>query len=179
MLVVRSRRMRDSSEKQQLSSGIISSLFADYIQFGDNLLFLLSIDVAAIRCKGTSLLGSEGLSFNDEAQIMSEVLGKPVRFQQIAGSSLEAALLQSGRSEAIIRDSPPPSHAPPSPPLLQASASGAKKCSSQPFSPEPHRSRERQSYLCPSCTSSNPSFYSALHNKRKQWDNACDRYPTA
>lgn len=49
------------------------------------------------------VLGPEDLSFNDMAQIMSEVLGKPVRFQQMAGSALYARLLQSGRSEAMTR----------------------------------------------------------------------------
>lgn len=49
------------------------------------------------------VLGPEDLSYNDMAQIMSEALGRPVRFQQIAGSVLKARLLQSGRSEAMTR----------------------------------------------------------------------------
>lgn len=49
------------------------------------------------------VLGPEDLSFNDMAQIMSEVLGKPVRFQQMAGSALKARLLQSGWSEAMAQ----------------------------------------------------------------------------
>lgn len=49
------------------------------------------------------VLGPEDLSFNDMAQIMSEVLGKPVRFQQMAGSALKARLLQSGWSEAMTQ----------------------------------------------------------------------------
>ena len=49
------------------------------------------------------VLGPEDLSFNDMAQIMSEVLGKPVRFQQMAGPALKAGLLQSGRSEAMAQ----------------------------------------------------------------------------
>jgi uncharacterized protein YbjT (DUF2867 family) len=49
------------------------------------------------------VLGPEDLSFNDMAQIMSEVLGKPVRFQQIAGSALKARLIQGGRSEAMTQ----------------------------------------------------------------------------
>jgi uncharacterized protein YbjT (DUF2867 family) len=49
------------------------------------------------------VLGPEDLSFNDMAQIMSEVLGKPVRFQRIAGEALKARLLESGRSEAMAQ----------------------------------------------------------------------------
>ena len=36
------------------------------------------------------MLGPEDLSFNDMAQIMSEVLEQPVRFQQIAGEAFKA-----------------------------------------------------------------------------------------
>ena len=49
------------------------------------------------------VLGPEDLSYNDMAQIMSEVLGRPVRFQQIPVSALKARMLQSGRSEAMIQ----------------------------------------------------------------------------
>lgn len=47
------------------------------------------------------VLGPEDLSYNDMAQIMSEVLGKTVRFQQIPAETLKARLLQGGRSEAM------------------------------------------------------------------------------
>jgi uncharacterized protein YbjT (DUF2867 family) len=49
------------------------------------------------------VLGPEDLSYNDMAQIMSEVLGKPVRFQQMPDEALKARLLQSGRSEAMTQ----------------------------------------------------------------------------
>jgi uncharacterized protein YbjT (DUF2867 family) len=49
------------------------------------------------------VLGPEDLSYNDMAQIMSEVLGQPVRFQQMPSSALKARLLQSGRSEAMTQ----------------------------------------------------------------------------
>lgn len=49
------------------------------------------------------VLGPEDLSYNDMAQIMSEVLGQPVRFQQIPAEALKARLLQSGRSEAMVQ----------------------------------------------------------------------------
>ena len=50
-----------------------------------------------------AVLGPEDLSFNDMAQVMSEVLGKPVRFQQIPGEAFKARLLELGTSEAMAQ----------------------------------------------------------------------------
>jgi uncharacterized protein YbjT (DUF2867 family) len=47
------------------------------------------------------VLGPEDLSFNDMAQIMSEVLDKPVHFQQISGETLKARLTGDGMSEPM------------------------------------------------------------------------------
>jgi uncharacterized protein YbjT (DUF2867 family) len=49
------------------------------------------------------ILGPENLSHNDMAQIMSEVLQRPVRFQQIPGEAYKATLMQHGMSEAWAR----------------------------------------------------------------------------
>jgi uncharacterized protein YbjT (DUF2867 family) len=49
------------------------------------------------------VLGPEDLSYNDMAWIMSEVLGKPVRFQQIPGEAFKARMLQNGMSEAMAQ----------------------------------------------------------------------------
>jgi uncharacterized protein YbjT (DUF2867 family) len=49
------------------------------------------------------VLGPEDLSYNDMAQIMSEVLGRPVRYQQIPGEALKATLTRYGRSEAMAQ----------------------------------------------------------------------------
>jgi uncharacterized protein YbjT (DUF2867 family) len=49
------------------------------------------------------VLGPEDLSYNDMAQIMSEVLGRPVRYQQIPGETLKATLIRYGRSEAMAQ----------------------------------------------------------------------------
>ena len=49
------------------------------------------------------VLGPEDLSYNDMAQIMSEVLGKPVRFQQLTGEAYKTRLLQRGMSEAMAQ----------------------------------------------------------------------------
>jgi uncharacterized protein YbjT (DUF2867 family) len=49
------------------------------------------------------VLGPEDLSFNDMAGIMSGVLGKPVRFQQIPGEAFKSRLTQDGTSEAMAQ----------------------------------------------------------------------------
>ena len=49
------------------------------------------------------VLGPEDLSYNDMARIMSEVLGTPVRFQQIPGEAFKARLLARGMSEAMAQ----------------------------------------------------------------------------
>ena len=50
-----------------------------------------------------AVLGPEDLSFDDMARIMSEVLGKPVRFQQIPGEAFKARLIGLGTSEAMAQ----------------------------------------------------------------------------
>lgn len=49
------------------------------------------------------VLGPEDLSCNDMARIMSEVLGKPVRYQQISLDAFRANLLQRGASAAMAQ----------------------------------------------------------------------------
>ncbi len=49
------------------------------------------------------VLGPEDLSYNDMATIMSEVLDKPVRFQEIPGEAFKARLLERGLSEAMAQ----------------------------------------------------------------------------
>jgi uncharacterized protein YbjT (DUF2867 family) len=50
-----------------------------------------------------AVLGPQDLSFNDMAQIMSEVLGKPVRYQQIPARALKDRLTGSGMSDAMAQ----------------------------------------------------------------------------
>jgi uncharacterized protein YbjT (DUF2867 family) len=68
-------------------------------------------DIAAVAAKlilddswsgqdSVPILGPEDLSHNDMAQIMSEVLQRPVRFQQIPGEAYKATLMQHGMTEA-------------------------------------------------------------------------------
>ena len=49
------------------------------------------------------VLGPEDLSADDIARIMSEVLRRPVRFRQISGEALRAALTGRGMSEAMAQ----------------------------------------------------------------------------
>ena len=53
--------------------------------------------------KEVPVLGPEDLSFNDIAQIISEVLGKPVRFQQIPGEAFKSRLMGFGMSDAMAQ----------------------------------------------------------------------------
>jgi uncharacterized protein YbjT (DUF2867 family) len=52
---------------------------------------------------GVPVLGPEDLSLNDRAQIMSEVLGTPVRYQQITAAAFRAGLTGFGMSEAMAQ----------------------------------------------------------------------------
>jgi uncharacterized protein YbjT (DUF2867 family) len=49
------------------------------------------------------VLGPEDLSFNDMAQVISEVLGTTVRFQQIAFEAFKESLLNQGLSSAMAQ----------------------------------------------------------------------------
>lgn len=49
------------------------------------------------------VLGPKDLSFNDMAQIMSEVLEKPVRFQEMSNEALKSGMLERGQSEAMAQ----------------------------------------------------------------------------
>ena len=71
-------------------------------------------DVAAVAAKlllddswsgqgSVPVLGPDDLSHDDMAQIMSEVLGRPVRFQQIPGEGYKAGLIEHGMSEAMAQ----------------------------------------------------------------------------
>src|SRR3977135_866318 len=49
------------------------------------------------------LLGPEDLSFNDIAEIISDVIGKQVRFQQITFEAFEARFVSSGMSDVMAQ----------------------------------------------------------------------------
>jgi uncharacterized protein YbjT (DUF2867 family) len=46
------------------------------------------------------LLGAEDLSYNDMAQIMSDVLGRPIRYRQVSAESYQATLIEHGTNTA-------------------------------------------------------------------------------
>ena len=49
------------------------------------------------------VLGPEDLSYNDMARILSDVLGRPVRFEQISYAAYKARLLARGMSDAMAQ----------------------------------------------------------------------------
>src|ERR1700752_292486 len=49
------------------------------------------------------LLGPEDLSYNDMAEIMSQVLGKQVRFQQITFKAYKDRFIRLGTSDAMAQ----------------------------------------------------------------------------
>jgi uncharacterized protein YbjT (DUF2867 family) len=49
------------------------------------------------------LLGPEDLSFNDMAEIISDVLGTPIRFQQVPGEGYRSGFIDRGYSEAMAQ----------------------------------------------------------------------------
>jgi len=53
--------------------------------------------------KEVAVLGPENISFNNMAEIMSDVLGKPVQFQQITFEAYKAQFLKFGFSEAMAQ----------------------------------------------------------------------------
>jgi uncharacterized protein YbjT (DUF2867 family) len=50
-----------------------------------------------------AVLGPEDLSYNDMAEIISDVLDKAVRYQQIPVETFKARLLENGMSQAIAQ----------------------------------------------------------------------------
>jgi uncharacterized protein YbjT (DUF2867 family) len=52
---------------------------------------------------GVPVLGPEDLSPNDMAQIMSEVLRRPIRFQQVPGKDFKATMMRFGTSDAMAQ----------------------------------------------------------------------------
>ena len=71
-------------------------------------------DIAAVATKlllddswsgqdSVPVLGPEDISFNDIAQILSEVLEQPVRYQQISRADHKAALMQHGMGESYAQ----------------------------------------------------------------------------
>jgi uncharacterized protein YbjT (DUF2867 family) len=63
----------------------------------------LLLDKSWTGVASVPVLGPEDLSYNDMARIMSEVLGKPIRFQQSSIESLKARMMERGMSEAMAQ----------------------------------------------------------------------------
>lgn len=63
----------------------------------------LLLDTTWTGVEEVPVLGPEDLSFDDMAQIMSEVLGRPVRFQQVPGPEFKARMTGFGMSDAFAQ----------------------------------------------------------------------------
>jgi uncharacterized protein YbjT (DUF2867 family) len=63
----------------------------------------LLLDTTWDGVERAAVLGPEDLSFNDMAKIMSEVLGKPIRFHQISFEAYKSQFLELGMSEAMAQ----------------------------------------------------------------------------
>lgn len=63
----------------------------------------LLLDPSWSGIEDVPVLGPEDLSQEDMARIISEVLGKPVRFQQVPFDAFKAQLLERGSSEAFAQ----------------------------------------------------------------------------
>jgi uncharacterized protein YbjT (DUF2867 family) len=63
----------------------------------------LLLDKSWSGASHVAVLGPQDLSFNDMAQIMSEILGKPVRYQQISAQALKDRLTGAGMSDAMAQ----------------------------------------------------------------------------
>jgi len=63
----------------------------------------LLLDASWSGVEEVPLLGPEDLSFNDMAEIMSQVLGKDVRFQQITFEAYKDRFVRLGMSDAMAQ----------------------------------------------------------------------------
>jgi uncharacterized protein YbjT (DUF2867 family) len=63
----------------------------------------LLLDTSWTGTGHAAVLGPEDLSFNDMAAIMSDVLGKPIRYQQISFDAYKAGFVERGMSVAMAQ----------------------------------------------------------------------------
>jgi uncharacterized protein YbjT (DUF2867 family) len=63
----------------------------------------LLLDLSWTGVASVPVLGPEDLSYNNMARVLSEVLGRPVRFEQISNDAFKARLMGRGMSEAMAQ----------------------------------------------------------------------------
>ncbi len=63
----------------------------------------LLLDTTWSGVEEVPVLGAEDLSFEEMARIMTEVLGRPVRFQQVAPAAFKDRMMQNGMSDAMAQ----------------------------------------------------------------------------
>lgn len=99
---------------RQVESIKNQGLFFDVVDGGRKLPTCATRDIAAVAAKllldsswsgqgHVAVLGPEDLSLNEMAQVISEVLGKSTRYQQIPYEALKARALDRGMSEAFAQ----------------------------------------------------------------------------
>jgi uncharacterized protein YbjT (DUF2867 family) len=99
---------------RQVASIKNQGLFFDMVSGDRKLPICATRDIAAVAARllldhswsrqdSVAILGPEDLSYNDMAHIMSEVLERPVRYQQVPGETFKATLMHYGMSEAWAR----------------------------------------------------------------------------
>ncbi len=64
----------------------------------------LLLDRAWTGQGSVAVLGPEDLSYNDMAQVMTDVLGKPIRFQPLSADAAKAQMTGMGASEEFVQD---------------------------------------------------------------------------
>ena len=63
----------------------------------------LLLDLSWSGRGGVAVLGPEDISPGEQAAVMSEVLGRPIRFAPISGADYKAGLLSHGASESLAQ----------------------------------------------------------------------------
>jgi uncharacterized protein YbjT (DUF2867 family) len=99
---------------RQVASIKNQGMFFDMVSGDRKLPTCATHDIAAVAARllldhswngqdSAAILGPEDLSSNDMAHIMSEVLERSIRYQQVPGETFKATLMQYGMSEAWAR----------------------------------------------------------------------------
>lgn len=99
---------------RQVASIKNQGMFFDMVSGDRKLPTCATRDIAAVAARllldhswngqgSAAILGPEDLSSNDMEHIMSEVLERPIRYQQVPGETFKATLMQYGMSEAWAR----------------------------------------------------------------------------
>jgi uncharacterized protein YbjT (DUF2867 family) len=90
---LRSRGMFEGVGRSDLRSPLVATRDIAAVAAG------LLRDRSWVGPGGVAVLGPEDLSIDDQCVVMSEVLGRPIRFQQVSSDAYKAQLIKFGASE--------------------------------------------------------------------------------